>query len=62
MYLYYCVRTSASVIRNSGVVRYSGAATVLYIIIMETSLLHAHDSLAGALGPSRAVPTVSLRG
>ena len=36
MYFYYCVRTSASVIRNSEVVRYSGAAIVLYI--METSV------------------------
>ena len=36
MYLYYCVRTSASVIRTSEVVRYSGAAIVLYI--METSV------------------------
>ena len=36
MYLYYCVRISASVIRNSEVACYSGAFIVLYI--METSI------------------------
>ena len=36
MHLYYCVQTSASVIQNSEVVRYSGAAIVLYYL--ETSV------------------------
>ena len=45
--LYYFVQAAVSVIRNSEVVRYSGAATVLNIILWRYRLVHIAVSVIG---------------